>query len=139
MPDIPSLTAAFVGLKTAMDIAKGFRESDLTYDKAEGKLKLSELMNALADAKMSIAETIEILEKKDTEIKSLREALETKRHLTHVKQSYYELDENGNATGDPYCSRCWEVDFKQVHMVQDYYKKMWVCPNCKNIVRQQIS
>lgn len=134
MTDIVSITAALNGLKTAIDIAKGFRDSDVTYEKAEVKLKLAEMMSALADAKMSIADTAEIIENKDKEIKSLREALDAKKGLIRKNELYYETDASGNVTGDPYCGKCWEIDHEQVHVLMHHYRKHWTCPNCEAVV-----
>lgn len=52
--DFTSVAAALGGLKTATDIAKLIKESDLSLDKAETKLKLAELIGALADVKLDV-------------------------------------------------------------------------------------
>ena len=138
MPDIASINAVLTSIKTATDIAKWFRETDLSLEKAEAKLKLAELMSSLADAKVSMAETQALLEKKDREIKALQEALEVKKKLVRYRDSYYESDESRNPTGDPYCSKCWEVDHKLVHINQHPQNRAnSVCPACKNIYRWQ--
>jgi hypothetical protein len=55
MPDLASIQAALTSIKVATDIAKFFRSADLSLEKAESKMKLAELMEALAEAKIEIA------------------------------------------------------------------------------------
>lgn len=136
MNDDAALKAAFDGLQTSIDIAKSLCDSDLAFNEAEFKIKLAGLMSTLADAKMNIAETQGIIAAKDNEIKFLKESLDAKKHLKRHNELYYEVDDSGNLTGEPYCSKCWEADYKQIHVNLDYYKKIWVCPNCKNYVKR---
>jgi len=135
MPDVPSITAAITGIKTAMEIAKGFRESDLSYEKAEAKLKLAELMDALADAKINIADIKILLQEKDDELGALCKALEDKNKLARIGEVYYEIDEAGGRKGSPYCSKCWEVARIQVHlnrMPTNLLGMSHRCPHCGN-------
>ena len=53
MPDIATIAAALNSLKTATDIVKFIRESDLSIERAELKLKLADLVGALAEAKLN--------------------------------------------------------------------------------------
>lgn len=58
MPDLATIGAALSSLKTATDIVKFLRSSDLSLERAE--LKLADLLSSLADAK------IELIEGQDT-------------------------------------------------------------------------
>ena len=55
MPDLATIAAAINSIKTATDIAKGFREAGLSLEKAEHKFRLAELMTALAEARIATA------------------------------------------------------------------------------------
>jgi hypothetical protein len=60
VPDIASITSALSSIKAASDIVKLVRESGLTLEKAEVKLKLAELVEKLADAKLELVGTTEV-------------------------------------------------------------------------------
>jgi hypothetical protein len=131
MPDITSIAAILSSIKTATDIAKFLRESDLSLERAELKLKLADLVGALAEAKMELAGIQETLSAKDKQIASLEEAFESKDSLVRRYDAYYLADENGNPTGTAYCLRCWENDHKKRQLVED--AKEWrkhVCTAC---------
>jgi len=55
MVDLTSISAAVGSLKTATDIARFIKESDFSLEKAELRMKLAELMIALADTKIEVA------------------------------------------------------------------------------------
>ena len=46
MPDISAITAVLGSLKTATEIAKFIRESDVSIERAELKLKVADLIGA---------------------------------------------------------------------------------------------
>jgi chaperonin cofactor prefoldin len=132
MPDLTSITAAITGIRHATEIAKLIREAGPTLAEAEHKLKLAEIIDSLADAKMAIAELKDEAEQKDAELKRLRDALSTKAKFKHNGVFYV-------ADGDPapFCPRCWEVDNRPIHVgpeVWDYKLGYYlrVCPQCKS-------
>ena len=138
MPDFTLITAGLSSVKIAMDIAKGIRESGISLEKAEVKLQLAELLSSLADAKISLVETQELLDAKDKEIKALTEALEIKAKLVRRHESYYQTGEDGEPTGDPCCSRCWEVDHRLVHLGKAPRPgAMSFCPACQTVFQRQ--
>jgi hypothetical protein len=131
MPDIASIAAVFTSIKTATDIVKLLRESDLSLERAELKLRLADLVSALAEAKMDLTEIQEVLVAKDKRITELEEAFESKDALVKQNDAFYVADENGNPAGAPYCFRCWENDHKKRQLVHD--SKEWrkrVCTAC---------
>ena len=65
MADITTINAVLTSIKTASDLAKIIKDSNKTLEQAEIKYKLAELISALADAKMEIAEVRELLSSKD--------------------------------------------------------------------------
>lgn len=78
MPDIATISAVLSSLKTATDIAKYFRESGFSLEKAEMKLKVADLVNALAEAKLELAQVQDVMVQKDHQIAELRQAFESK-------------------------------------------------------------
>ena len=70
MTDISSITSILESIKTATDIARFFKETTTSLEKAETKLKLADLISALADAKIETAEIQSLISEKDEEIKN---------------------------------------------------------------------
>lgn len=93
-------------LKSAIDIAKAIRSSDISLERAELKLKLAELLETLADAKLELTEVQAELAYKDDEISRLNEALEMKGNVVRYLDAVY-LTETGAPTGTPFCLACW--------------------------------
>lgn len=131
MADITALAAFLTSIKTAANIAKAIKEAGISLEKAEVKFKMAELIEALADAKIHAAEIQEVLQEKDRVISELGKAFELKSKLTRSGDAYYEIDEHGNPIGDPFCSHCWEVHHKAVHVNYDFQKFSKSCPACK--------
>jgi hypothetical protein len=132
MVDITLISTVLNSLKTATDIAKFLRESDLSLEKAELKLKFADLVSALADAKIQVVEIQETLQEKDKRIAELEEAFQTKDTLVRQYDAYYNANEKGNAVGVPYCLRCWENDHEKHQLVlkAGSNRTCTVCTSC---------
>jgi hypothetical protein len=131
MPDLATIGAALSSIKTATDIAKFLRESDMSIEKAELKLKLADLLVSLADAKIELVEVQVELAKKDKRIVELTSAFETKGELIRYGDAYYAKDAKGDAVGKPFCLRCLENDHKQRQLVRSAKEhRTTVCASC---------
>ena len=108
--DIVSVSSLLSSLKTATDIAKLIRESDVSLEKAETKLKLAELVSALADAKLEAAEIQQALVDRDKEIRRLADAAKLKADLRWEQPCYFLKNAQGGE--DPYCQRCYDSEQK---------------------------
>jgi TPR repeat protein len=106
MTDVATISAALTSLKSAMEIAKVLRDSDLSLERAELKLKLAELVGTLAEAKIELAEIQETLAERDARIQQLEEAFEVKDTLIRHHDAYYFRDDNGEPIGEPCCKAC---------------------------------
>jgi hypothetical protein len=133
MADIATIGTFLTSIKTATEIAKAIKSVDVSLEKAETKLKIADLIESLAEARMQAAEIQEILQEKDGRIAELEKAFELKSKLVRDGEAYYQVDENGNPTGDPYCSHCWEVNHKTIHLHFGLRMRHRSCPACKNI------
>ena len=58
MPDFSAIGAVLGSLKTATEIAKFIRESDFSIERAEMKMKVADLIGALADVKLGLVSTV---------------------------------------------------------------------------------
>lgn len=131
MPDLATIGAALSSLKTATDIVKFLRESDLSLERAELKLKLADLLSSLADAKIELIEVQDALVEKDKRIADLEDAFQNKDSLVRRYDAYYAVNERGAPTGVPYCLRCWENEHLKrqlVHEAKDRFTR--VCTSC---------
>jgi len=78
MPDAPALLGALQSLKTASDILKILRSADAGMEKAELKLKIAELAELLADARMGVLDAREEIQSLQTRVEELEAALDDK-------------------------------------------------------------
>lgn len=74
MSDLASIQDVLASIKTATGIARSIRRADASPEKAESKMKLAELLDALAQAKTKIAGIEELLLEKDRRIRELEQA-----------------------------------------------------------------
>jgi len=127
--DFTSIAAALGGLKTATDIAKLIKESDLSLDKAEMKLKLVELIGALADVKLDVVNFQEKLAAAESRIKALETELQIKGEIRWQEPLYW-LAEQGRTDG-PFCQHCYDSGRKLVRL-QGNGEGWYECKVCKN-------
>jgi hypothetical protein len=127
--DITSITSALSSIKTAIDITKILKESSSSLEKAEIKLKLAELIEALAEAKIHFSEIQELVLNKEKQIKELEAALEIKGKLKWENPVYYLFE--GNSKGGPFCQQCYDTGKKLIRL-QGQNDGFWECKTCKN-------
>lgn len=130
MPEIATITAAISSVKNALDIAKALKAADKTFEKAETRLEMSKLMDALFEARENALEVKELLQEKENMIARLEKALEFQGKIIRRYDAYYELDEKGDPYGEAYCSHCWEASHKAIHLIRDL-RYFPVYPLCK--------
>jgi RNA-splicing ligase RtcB len=127
--DFTSVTAALGGLKTATELAKLIKESDLSLDKAETKLKLAELIGALADVKLDVVNVQEKLSAAETQIKELEAELQVKGTIRWREPLYWLEGQAG--TDGPFCQHCYDSGRKLVRL-QGNGEGWYECKVCKN-------
>lgn len=125
--DYPTIAAAVASVKTAADIAKLIREGGLTLKDAEAKMKLAELVSALADARMGMADVQQTLLDRDAQIRELEEKLAIKGKMVFEQPDYYLVD--GDSKDGPYCQPCYDKDRKLVRL-QGTGDGHWQCRVC---------
>jgi len=115
--------------KTAVDIAKFINNSSDTLDKSEQKLKLAELIEALADIKMETAEIKSLMIKKDEDIIKLRQQLHLKDNMEYEAPYYWSIDGKNDKDG-PFCQKCYDVDKQLIRLQKVGSNDLWSCHNC---------
>lgn len=128
--DIANVATIFTSIKTATDIAKLIKDSDLSLEKAETKLKLAELISALADVKIEVVELQQVLSDKDAQLQKLQKELQIRKHLDYRDPAYWLKSESGDA--GPFCQLCYDTSAKLVRL-QDENNGSWRCNACKNV------
>jgi ribosomal protein L37AE/L43A len=126
--DITSISAALGSIKTATDIAKFIKGSDVSIEKAETKLKLAELISSLADAKIAIAEIQQTLIEKDAELKTAQNQLMIKSTLKWESPYYWLIE--GSLKDGPFCQHCYDKN-KELIRLQGNGEGYWECMACK--------
>ena len=127
--DIGAISAILGSIKTATDLAKLISDRGVSLEKAEVKLKMAELISALADAKMDVATVQQALLDKDGELARLKEQLAIREKL-QWEHPYYWVIEAGKKEG-PYCQQCYDNDHKLIRLNGDG-RGFWECKTCKN-------
>ena len=131
MPDLISIGTVISSVKTATDIAKLIKDSDLSLSAAENKLKIADLISALADVRLELVDVQSILSEKDAEIKQLKKIISDKKALSFDGKVYW-------IEGDdvPFCPVCFEKDDKSYHLTYfkggDYSSERYLCKICEN-------
>ena len=129
MTDLAGVSLVLSSIKAATDIARLLKDSNLSLEKAEAKLKLAELVGALADAKIQIAEVQDLLLEKEAKIKKLEERADTKKNVVWESPWYWHVD--GGKKDGPFCQPCYDKGGALIRL-QDYRNGYWGCLNCKN-------
>jgi hypothetical protein len=127
--DLTVVTTLLGSIKTATEIAKLIKDSDVSLEKAETKLKLADLISALADAKIVVSEVQQALLDKDVEIRALQEQLKLKAQLKWEKPYYWLVDESQK--DGPFCQHCNDKSHDLIRL-QDSGGGRWHCSVCKN-------
>jgi hypothetical protein len=129
--DVTAISTLLGSIKTATEIAKLIKDSDLTLEKAETKLKLADLISALADAKIEVVDVQQSLLERDAEIRKLKEALEVRDDLVYEAPNYWLHDDEGTKEG-PFCQQCYDSGQRLVRL-QGSGDGHWECKSCKNV------
>lgn len=123
--DIPTITAALSGIKAATDIAKVLKDSIFSLEKAEMKLQVASLVEALADAKLNIVDIRALLDDKDREIALLKKS----RQMVFDGDVYWSPNDEGGQEG-PFCPYCHDTKQLFVRLHKD--GPGWWCYGCKS-------
>jgi hypothetical protein len=115
--DIAAIGSLLGSLKTATDIAKYIRESDVSLEKAETKLKLAELVSALADAKLEAAEIQQSILDRDETIRQLSAAAKMRADIKWRQPCYFLTGADGQE--EPFCQNCYDSQGKLARLHTD--------------------
>ena len=120
--------------KTAVDIAKFIKNSSDTLDKSGQKLKLAELIEALADIKMETADIKSLIIDKDEKIQLLENQLKLKNDLVYEAPYYWMINSDEGKEG-PFCQNCYDTDGKLIRLQKFGFNDQWKCYHCKSLFK----
>ena len=129
--EIAAITAALSGIKSATDIAKLIKNSGVSLEAAEIKLKLADLIEALADAKIELANVKELVASKEDEIKALEARLSIQGKVVW-EEPYYFLMVDDDGKDGPYCQKCYDSAKKLIRLQSPGRNGWWQCHECKS-------
>ncbi|MCK9373096.1 MAG: hypothetical protein M0P91_07845 [Sulfuricurvum sp.] len=132
--DLVTISTALSSLKSAYDLSKVISESADSLEQAEIKLKLAELMGALADTKSQISDIKLELITKNEKIQELENQIRIQNQVK-FEQPYYWKITNDNRDG-PYCQKCYD-DIKKLIRLQDEKHGSWRCLVCSSYFRDK--
>lgn len=110
MPDPVSIAAALQAIKGASDIARGLLAAAGSLEKADLKLRIAELAEALVAARAAVLDVQEENHELRARVKELEAASRAGAELVRREGVLWPAQ----GEGGPYCVRCFEVDSKMV-------------------------
>lgn len=127
-----SVESVMRNFQYVQDVGKRIKDSRFEMNKADLKYLLADLTSAIASSKMELSLLQGECEARDAELLRMHEVLLYKGNLRRRGDGYYKTL-NGQPYGQPYCSYCWENDYKMLHLHNRILSKdVRVCPGCKN-------
>jgi hypothetical protein len=127
MIELTTISTALSTIKSAYDLSKLISDSSDSLEQAGIKLKLSELINSLADAKIQISDIKDILIEKDNEINKLKNIIQVNDALNYEKPYYWMIKDDKK--DGPYCQLCYDKN-KQLIRLQTQSIGSWRCLSC---------
>ncbi|MXO50150.1 hypothetical protein GRI42_02385 [Erythrobacter gaetbuli] len=123
--------AGITAVSHGMKVLAWLRQVDKNYDAAEFKLKISELADALYDAKDALRQANDRQSVDAAEIERLKSNFKRKGELVRGEGNYqYFSKPNGKPIGYPICPRCVELECRMVELKQSGYYNEAECPVC---------
>jgi DNA repair exonuclease SbcCD ATPase subunit len=129
MDPLSALGNALASLKAATEIAVFLKDSELSLPKDEMKVKLAELIAAIAEAKLQIADITSIISEKDQTIKFLQDKINQGEEMVFEKTLYWSIE--GDKKDGPFCPQCWDHDHRKTRLY-NMANAYWMCRICNN-------
>lgn len=134
------IASGITAVTQGLGIAKALRGIEKSYDEATFKAKIVEVIEALTDAKLALAEAKEIMAQKDSEIERLKAAFEAKAALVAGEGGYnYMADDSGEPLGYPVCPKCEQINGRIIQTKEHEHSGKSRCPACGDVYMPVIS
>ena len=120
----------------ALKIVKTLKDVENSLDNAEFKLRVVGLIDHLLEAKEALQDAKERERKLSKQIYDLKEQLRDQQRHEDDQGMLFELDADGDRSGEPFCNKCYvdsnkQKKFRLIRKAGDrpYYQ----CPKCNCI------
>jgi hypothetical protein len=127
-------SSVIASVSTALKAAKAWRDVEKAFEAAGFRAQLADVIDALTDAKLALAEAKETQSTKDAEILRLKQTIADRGSLVIGEGGYkYAVGLNGAPMGFPVCPKCDQIDGRLIHLVQNGPVDQAKCPGCDNV------
>ena len=106
------IMTGLTAISETLKITKELRSIDNKVDVAELKLRLSDLVDSLLNAKEALQDAKEQERALEFKIEELTQLLDQRGKFEDENGALYELDDNGKRVGVPYCNQCYVKEGK---------------------------
>jgi hypothetical protein len=125
------MTALSTATKS-LEVVKALRDIDKQIGQAELKARAADLLSNLADLKVALVDARDEIEEKDKEIGRLKATFQLKADAVRSGIFLYDKKADGSPKGQPYCTRCEQIDGVMIKLGQDAgIRGDFICPQCK--------
>lgn len=128
------IASGIVAVTQGLSVAKALRGIEKSYDEATYKAKVAEVIEALTDAKLALAEAKDSMAERDKEIERLKAAFEAKAALAAGEGGYsYITDDGGEPIGYPVCPKCEQINGRVMQTKEHEHSGKSRCPACGDV------
>jgi hypothetical protein len=125
------IAAAIAMVTQGLGIARTLRTIEKNFDEATYKAQIAEVIEALTDAKLALADAKENMAERDKEIERLKANFQLRANLVSDRGDYkYIANDAGQPLGYPICPKCEVLDGRIVQLKQDGGMIHGRCPAC---------
>lgn len=128
------ISAGLAAVAQGLGIAKTLRDVEKTFDEVTLKARIAEVIDALTDAKLSLAEAKEMIADRDKEIARLKLSTNEKLSTSKGPDNYsYFVNDEKRPIGFPLCPKCEQIDVRLVELKQHGHIDTAQCPICDRV------
>lgn len=125
------IVEAIAAVSQALDVVKGMRAVEKSFDAATYKIQIADLMTALSDAKLELVAARDAATAKDTEFERLKATLAGQAELVDGRGGFkYRANADRQPSGLPVCPTCEHRDGRLTFTVKDDSPRKVRCPVC---------
>jgi|GEM_PF-4445228 hypothetical protein len=114
------IAATIKDINSAVEMTKSISDFKKYIDDKNDEIKLTDIVDILAEAKQNVLKICRILEEKEREVMNLRRIFSDNDNYVELPEGIYRKDENGVPTGKPICFKCWESSSK-IDLLENLY------------------
>ena len=119
-------------ISQTLAITKELRSIDREMDVAELKLRLSDLVGGLLEAKEALQDAKEERRNLIEQIAELKTKLTDRGKLEDENGLLFTLNDNGSRVGEPFCNHCYVNDEKMFRLIPSSWNRTtkYDCTHC---------